>query len=198
MRQESRPSFRSAESALRFYFRAKEVLSAKASLVLRPEGSIPTSGESRRDDLMADYLTIGTSLKEFNELQLWLLRELYGPRNFDDPPRTVTRACEAGRRRFPRVKWTPQGVGRLKHHTLRMLERTLVTKGMIAAEWSEAGPVRGRSGEQGDQDGFEAARVPREVGVAGFSSRRAEGRSRRHAPRRRVEIVFDDDTGERD
>ena len=127
------PRFKSASAALHFYFRAEEVLSAKASTRLYLEGRIPATGHSARQDLMLDYLSVAACMKELNELQLWLLRELYRPYKFGEPPGSVARACDSGRQLFPRVRWTLQGVGRLHRHTIRILEKRLADKELIPA-----------------------------------------------------------------
>ena len=128
---EQAPRFKSVESALRFYYRAQEVLSSKPSLSLHREGQIPETGISRRDNLMFDFLTITACLKPLNQLQLWILKELYRPRKVTERTRIVIRTCQMGQRIFPRVRWTPQGVGRLKNQTLDQLESELAVRGLI-------------------------------------------------------------------
>jgi hypothetical protein len=123
--------FNSVESALRFYFRADEILTSKASLRIDPERPIYSSGENPREDLLLDFLSITSCLKELNSLQQWLLRELYQPRKFAERQRIVTRVCAQGRLRFPRVRWTLQGVGRLRHQTLDQVEPLMTQKGLL-------------------------------------------------------------------
>jgi len=192
--------FRSAGAALRFYFRAEEVLSAKSSNRLYLEGRIPGTGDSPRQDLMLDYLTVSACLKDLNQLQRWLLRELYRPTRFGEPTSSVTRACEAGRQLFPRVRWTIQGVGRLHRHTLRLLEGRLVHKGLIPPPQPAAYAARTASPD--------TSLPPRQGGIHEFSyvekeskrsaidlesgaSRHAHRAAPRKAPRLRREVVFD-------
>ncbi len=191
--------FRSVAAALRFYFRAEEILCVRASPNLHPEGRIPGTGRSRREDLMFDFLSIGACLKGFSELQLWLLRELYRPAGVKETSPSVTSVCKAGSSRFPRLRWTIQGVGRLKRHTLEAIEATLVVKGLIPrpARSPTSRPAHGATGKftsirLGDVYGEQSAQAKpegRDFGVACLSAREATGVPRR-APRKRIEVVF--------
>lgn len=195
------PRFKSAPAALRFYFRAQEVLSAKASSRLHLEGRIPATGHSARQDLMLDYLSVAACMKELNELQLWLLRELYRPHKFGEPAGSVSRACDSGRQLFPRVRWTLQGVGRLHRHTIRILERRLAGKELIPALPLPPHPrsqpqtaIRTSDPSQGATHEFyrfqnqtSRTSLRMERGAANDASRGAPGK----APRRRREVVFD-------
>jgi hypothetical protein len=100
MVEDRSPRFRSAGAALRFYFRAAEVLSVKASNRLYLEGRIPATGDSPRQDLMLDYMTVAACLKDLNELQRWLLRELYRPSRFGEPAPSVTQAVRPAANSF--------------------------------------------------------------------------------------------------
>lgn len=198
MIEQTSPRFKSAVAALRFYFRAEEVLSAKASLQLFPEGRIRTTGENPRQDLIFDYLTVAACLKDLNELQRWLLRELYRPGRFGEPPPTVTSACEAGRRLFPRVRWTIQGVGRLRSHTVGMLESRLAHKGLIpppqAAVCSADKTASAVRISQGGTHGFSRFEESTEQSAIGLEPRTADHANsdfRPKAPSRRHEIAFD-------
>jgi len=126
------PRFKSAEAALRFYFRAEEILCAKGSLKLHPEGQIPDSGVDRREDLLLDFVSVGSCFKNLNPLQLWLLKELYRPRRLYERQRLVGQVCDLGQRRFPRLRWTLQGVGRLKHQMLDELDGAMAYKGLVS------------------------------------------------------------------
>jgi len=200
MVEDRSPRFRSAGAALRFYFRAKEVLSVKASNRLYLEGRIPATGDSPRQDLMLDYLTVAACLKDLNELQRWLLRELYRPSRFGEPASSVTQACEAGRQLFPRVRWTIQGVGRLHRHTVRMLEDRLADKGLIppsqpaaylarkmASATVSPGPHQGGIHELSQ---FEKESKRSSVHLESGAPQHANRSPARNAPRRRREVVF--------
>lgn len=188
--------FRSADAALFFYFRAGELLAAKASLRLHPEGQIPGTGGRRRDDLVDDYLTIATCLKALSELERWLLGALYKPINFGEPRRSVSRACDEGRRMFPRVRWTLQGVGRLRCQTVATVERRLADKHLIPR------PAPGRAGSmqpdpwrgsepthQGGNYGSGEADVRLRDGTLRRTARKETGAQARR-PQRRREVVF--------
>ena len=201
MVEDRSPRFRSASAALRFYFRAGEVLSAKASNRLFLEGRIPATGHSARDDLMLDYLTVASCLKDLNELQRWLLRELYRPNRFGDPAPSVSRACDLGREIFPRVRWTIQGVGRLHRHTIRMLENRFAAKQLIPALQPAsypAGKTHASTASPGSQQGVpdeffrsEAKSEASSIDLGRGAPQHAPSRAARNAPRRRREVVVD-------
>ncbi|MGD0073836.1 MAG: hypothetical protein ABSD31_05790 [Candidatus Binataceae bacterium] len=201
MVEDKSPRHKSVGAALRFYFRAGEVLSSKASNRLHLEGRIPATGHSPRQDLMLDYLTIAACLKDLNELQLWLLRELYRPTRIGKPIPSVTQACDAGRRIFPRVRWTVQGVGRLHRHTLRIIEDRLVDKGLILSAPPSVFVSR-NSGSATHSPGihqgvvhefrFERASTRPSIHLGPGAPEHAHRGPARFAPRRRREVVFSD------
>ena len=201
MVEDRSPRYKSAGAALRFYFRAEEVLSSKASNRLYLEGRIPATGHSPRQDLMLDYMTIAACLKDLNELQRWLLRELYRPTRFGKPIPSVTRACEAGRQIFPRVRWTIQGVGRLHRHTLRIIENRLADKGLIPPAPSSLFVSR-NSGSATHSPGthqgvvhefrFETNSTRPSIYLGRGAPDHAHRRPARLAPRRRREVLFSD------
>lgn len=199
MVEDKSPRFKSAGAAVRFYFRATEVLSAKASNRLYLEGRIPATGHSARQDLTLDYLTVAACMKDLNELQRWLLRELYQPLPFGHPPSSVTRACETGRQLFPRVRWTIQGVGRLHRHTLRMVEKRLADKGLIPCPPRAGQPAdaaepsispRPLHGDTHEPFRFEQGSSRPSIRVECGPPRHADHRPERNAPRRRREVIF--------
>jgi len=197
MVEDRSPRFRSAGAALRFYFRAKEVLSVKASNRLYLEGRIPATGDSPRQNLMFDYLTVAACLKDLNELQRWLLRELYRPIRFGEPASSVTQACETGRQLFPRVRWTIQGVGRLHRHTVRTLEDRLADKRLIppphpTADLAQKPPASPRPHQGGihELSRFEKESKRSSVDLESRAPQHANRSPARNAPRRRREVVF--------
>ncbi len=123
--------FSSVEAALAFYYRAEEILSSKSSLRLDPEQIRHRSNRGDREDLLMDFLSIAAAMKSLNALQTWLLRELYRPHKASELSRIVTKVCSAGRSRFPRVRWTLQGIGRLRHGTLRQITPELRRRGLV-------------------------------------------------------------------
>jgi len=200
MVEDKSPRFRSTGAALRFYFRVAEVLSAKASNRLYLEGRIPATGHSARQDLTLDYLTVAACMKDLNELQRWLLRELYQPLPFGQPPSSVTRACEAGRQLFPRVRWTIQRVGRLHCHTLRMVETKLADKDLIPrphfagqfAQTADPPTISPRPLHGGTHELFRYEKESKRssVRVECGPPQHADHRPASNAPRLRCEIVF--------
>ncbi len=193
--------FKSAAAALRFYFRAEEVLSANASLHLYPEGRIAGTADNRRENLLLDYLSIAACLKDLNQLQLWLLRELYSPARLGQSPRGVSRACEAGRKIFPRVRWTVQGVGRLHRYTLGLLEDRLARKRLIPSlqptvcdSCETAFSTVSHRTRQGGDHGFRRFEErPRgfSLNLGADASEHARPCPSLRAPHRRREVIFD-------
>jgi hypothetical protein len=125
--------FTSVESALRFYYRAEEILSSKSSLRFHLEGEIPQTNSNPREELMLEFLTVGACLRGLNTLQQWILREIYRPRRSTERQGIIGRVCAAGESRYPRVRWTLQGVGRLRAHALDQLESTMSKKSIVPA-----------------------------------------------------------------
>jgi hypothetical protein len=185
--------FGSVEAALRFYFRAQELLSAKSSLRVRAEGNIRPTGHRPRDDLMMDFLTVATALRKLTALQLWLLRALYSPRRFGDRPRTISRACEEGRRLFPRLRWTPQGLGRLRRQTLDLIEERLGKKGLVLQRRERPNEKSHREGAPGwEVNEHKSGKQKSLPGLERCSSGELSGTG--HAmrkPRRLREVIFD-------
>jgi len=117
MSEENKTRFRSAEEALRFYFRLRELL---------------YSGRTRRlvaDELLADACTIaanalddcqciGWSMRGLDDLALWLLGEIYGPTCFGVHRRTFSHACKAGGLEFPDREFRLREVGMIHERAL--------------------------------------------------------------------------------
>jgi len=122
--------FRSPRAALRFYFRASELLSDS-----RAPGFYSRTNRDRRDEnrgAIGDFLSVDTCFAGLGEIETWLLRELYGPDCFGEPARPVSRICENARRKFPRLQWTPGLVNRLKQRTLERVSEKLRRERLIS------------------------------------------------------------------
>jgi hypothetical protein len=132
MGQESKVRFNSPAAALRFYFRARELLEGPAGL--RRSVRHPLNGVHHPEaGIIGDFLSLAACIDELDDFQLWLLSELYGPTCFAPWERTVARACEEARRAFPDRRLTPQALGRLRQQTLAHLRRRLEDMRLIAA-----------------------------------------------------------------
>jgi hypothetical protein len=117
------PRFRSREAALRFYFRASELLAPNAKPGVFSKRRPSTIG--KRSNVVLDFLSLDSCFRGMTEQQLWLLRELYGPSGFDVKPRPLAEVLEEFQRKFPKDDWTPQKVARFTNDTLRMFEEHL-------------------------------------------------------------------------
>jgi hypothetical protein len=122
------PRFRSREAALRFYFRASELLAPNAKPGMFSKRRPSTIGKP--SNVVLDFLSLDSCFRGMNEQQLWLLRELYGPSGFGAKPRPIAEVFEEVRRKFPNDGWTPQKVARLTSETLRMFEEHLKRRGL--------------------------------------------------------------------
>ncbi len=128
--EDSGPRFRSPEAALRFYFRASELLCDK------PKPGLFSSKSSARKtsphpNVIVDFLTVDSCFTELNEVEIWLLRELYGPTCFGWTQRRVAELYKAARERFPNLQWTPQMVSRFKQRALALIEEKLKRSNLI-------------------------------------------------------------------
>jgi hypothetical protein len=141
MGQETKARFNSAAAALRFYFRARELLEGPGGLRRRARHQ-PYCAHEAESSLIGDYLSLSACIDELDDFQLWLLSELYGPTCFAPRERTVARACEEARRAFPDRRLTRQALGRLRHQALAQVRRRLEDMRMIAAESHGGARVR--------------------------------------------------------
>lgn len=117
------PRFKSREAALRFYFRASELLTpnAKPGMFSRRRSPKPREVHNIVDDLRA----LDSCFSGLNEVQLWLLHELYRPGGFSTKARPVAEVFAAAQRAFPKDEWTPQKIARSKQDALRIFEAHL-------------------------------------------------------------------------
>ncbi len=125
----ARPRFRSPQEALRFYFRASDLITDNA----RP-GVISKAMPPNPEDppnLMRDFISLDWCFQDMNDEEVWLLQELYGPTFFGIPARTATRACAAARQKFPAKRWSPTSISRFRQRALKLLERRMRSVNMI-------------------------------------------------------------------
>ena len=123
------PRFKSREAALRFYFRASELLTPNAK---------PGIFSSRRPfkvheepDLIDDLVALDACFHGLNDVQLWLLHELFGPGGFNMRPRPLAGVFAAMRGKFPKHEWTPQRIAQFKREALNIFEAHLVRERLM-------------------------------------------------------------------
>lgn len=80
---------------------------------------------------VADYERIAWCMHGLDEIDLWLLCELYGPTSFGVRRRTFAHACEAGRAEFPGLELRLRQVATHHRHALGLVEKNLRLLGMI-------------------------------------------------------------------
>lgn|ERR1700676_2622037 len=115
--------FKSRAAALRFYFRASELLTPNAK-----PGMFSTRRPPKVHDgpnIIADLIALDLCFHGMNDVQLWLLHELYGPGGFSVKLRPFAEVCEAVHRRFPKQDWTPQRISQFKQEALKIFEAHL-------------------------------------------------------------------------
>jgi hypothetical protein len=127
----TQPRFRSPEAALRFYFRAGELLcdNLKPGILSRRNGH--HARQPRRVNVICDFLTLDSCFRDMDEAQAWLLKELYGPTCFGTPQRRAAELYLAARRRFPERHWTPRLVRCFKRRALELVEEHLKRRHLI-------------------------------------------------------------------
>jgi hypothetical protein len=136
MPSENKTRFRSAEEALRFYFRLRALLhSGRTSRLIANE--LPASVCAGAVTAIDDYQCIGGCMHGLDELALWLLGEVYGPTCFGVHRRTISHACKAARLEFPRRDFRLREVGTLHDHALGVVRRRLQMMHMIPARQLE-------------------------------------------------------------
>jgi hypothetical protein len=96
----SESRFKTTQIALRFFFRVRELLHGGKAQRLRAR-ELPAVAEFTACSAMDDYRSIGWCMRGLDEVELWLLSELYGPTCFGVRRRTYAQAYRAGRIEFP-------------------------------------------------------------------------------------------------
>jgi len=117
------PRFKSREAALRFYFRASELLTPNAKPGVYSARRQPRVHHGT--NIVDDLLTLDSCFHGMNDLQLWLLHELYGPSGFYTKLPPVAEVFEAMRREFPKYQLTPHRMAQFKHEALKIFEAHL-------------------------------------------------------------------------
>jgi hypothetical protein len=130
--EEHKPRFRSAEEALRFYFRVRELLqSGRARRLVADE--LPAHACIVAADAVDDYQCIGWCMRGLDVVALWLLGDIYGPTCFGVRRRTFSHARSAGRIEFPQRQFRLCEVRLLHEHALGVVKRGLRELAMIPA-----------------------------------------------------------------
>ena len=123
------PRFKSREAALRFYFRAGELLAPNA----KPGGFFSRRPPKRHRDpnLIDDVFVLDSCFRGLNEVQLWMLRELYGPGCFTVKTLPFSELCERVRRKFPDRQWSAHQIAQFKHEALKIFEARLMRERLM-------------------------------------------------------------------
>jgi hypothetical protein len=123
------PRFKSRAAALRLYFRAGDFFAPNAKPGIFHNRRPP--GINHGLNLIDDFFTLDSCFYGLSDVQLWLLRELYGPGGFGIRRRSLAELFAAGQRKFPGRDLTPQSFAQLKHEALRIFEAHLKRERMI-------------------------------------------------------------------
>jgi len=130
MCDENKTRFRSAEEAMRFYFRLRELLhSGRARRLVADE--LPSDACMGAANAIDDYQCIGWCMVGLDEIALWLLSEIYGPTSFGVHRRTLSQACKAGRLEFPEHEFRLREIGMIHERALGVVKRGLRELRMI-------------------------------------------------------------------
>ena len=120
--------FRTPVAALRFYFRASELLADDRKPGLYSKARHPACSQP---NALCDFLSLDTCFVGMDDFQIWLMKELYGPDCFGVPRRTVTGVSEAARRKFPNQRVTRRMVARSKNDALEQVEEQLKKENLM-------------------------------------------------------------------
>ncbi len=123
------PRFRSREAALRFYFRARELLTPDAKPGIFSKRHPPKGREG--PNVIVDFRSLDSCFHGMDDAQLWLLREIYGPGGFGIKARPVAEVFETAQRKFPKYDWTPRKIARFKQNALQIFEEHLKKERLV-------------------------------------------------------------------
>ena len=123
------PRFNSREAALRFYFRAAELMMPNAKAGIFSTRRPPTVPHG--PNLASDLFALDSCFHGMNDVQLWLLHELYGPRGFNLRPRPLAEVLEALRSKFPKHQWTPKQIAQFRSEALQIFEAHLIRERLM-------------------------------------------------------------------
>jgi len=123
------PRFKSREAALRFYFRASELLAPNAK---------PGLFSSRRPpklhpgpNLISDLFALDSCFHGLNDVQLCLLRETFRPGAFTTRPRPLAQVSDSLRCKFPKNDLTTQQIAQFKREALKIFEAHLIRERLM-------------------------------------------------------------------
>ncbi len=133
MGQPIRPRFATAQDALRFYFRVRELVTEHDKLPARGSGTTGVKPNKNCAGVVGDFLDIAMCVQELDRFERWLLGELYGPTCFYARERTLTRAFEAAQRRFPGRSSSARELARKHRAAIDKLAGALRQSGIIGA-----------------------------------------------------------------
>lgn len=117
------PRFKSREAALRFYFRASELFAPNPQPGIFSPRNLPRVTDG--PNIIHDLATLDACFHGMNDVQLWLLHELYQPGAFCTRPRPLSAVFEAARSKFPDYDWTHQRIVQFKREALKIFEARL-------------------------------------------------------------------------
>jgi hypothetical protein len=127
---ENKTRFKKTEDALRFYFRLHELLHSGHTGRLVSD-DLPMVVTSTASNAIDDYQCVGWCMQGLDEIDLWLLSEVYGPTSFGVHRRSFSHACRAGRHEFPNHEFRLRQVGVIHRHAIGVVNLRLRELGMI-------------------------------------------------------------------
>ena len=127
---QNKARFKRSEDALRFYFRLRELLHSGRTRRLVTD-DLPMAASTSAGNAIDDYQCIGWCMHGLDEIDLWLLSEVYGPTSFGVHRRSFADACKAGRLEFPNQEFRLRQVGVIHRHAIGVVSRRLRGLGMI-------------------------------------------------------------------
>jgi len=130
MLYENKTRFKKTEDALRFYFRLHELLHSGHTGRLVSD-DLPMVVTPTASNAIDDYQRVGWCMQGLEEIDLWLLSEVYGPTSFGVHRRSFSQACRAGRNEFPKHEFRLRQVGVIHRHAIGVVSQRLRGLGMI-------------------------------------------------------------------
>jgi hypothetical protein len=124
-----KPRFRSPEEALRFYFRAAELIAshAKPGAFSRHNGFPATPAPNA----LFDFLMVDSSFHDLSDVEVCVMEGLFRPTFFGVSERPLSKVCEDVKLRFPRRRWTPRRIARMKHDALTRVKEHLAREHLL-------------------------------------------------------------------
>ena len=121
MFQNHKTRFKRAEGALRFFFRLRELLGSGRAGRLLP-GELPSVACRSASNAIDDYECIGWCMRGLDEIDLWLLGEVYGPSCFGERRRKLSSVLESAQREFPRRNLRLRQLSTMHRRSLSVVE----------------------------------------------------------------------------